>query len=149
MLPRTLSSASRATTRLSRLSNTFRAPFATSAMCDITLYSWPTPNGTKATITLEELGLPYKSEAVNIMNNTQKEECVSVLIVALIRKTNATCADGSLRLTLMGAFLLCSMAHSASSKVALSCYISWTSTILSARSAMRPALQSTLNRSHG
>lgn len=59
-------------------------------MSDITLYSWPTPNGTKATITLEELGLPYKSEAINIAKNTQKEECVSVLIALLLARLTQT-----------------------------------------------------------
>lgn len=41
---------------------------------DITLYTWPTPNGVKASITLEELGLPYKTEGINISTNVQKEE---------------------------------------------------------------------------
>lgn len=41
---------------------------------DITLYSWPTPNGIKASITLEELGLPYKIEGIDISSNRQKEE---------------------------------------------------------------------------
>ncbi|GIJ86482.1 hypothetical protein Asppvi_005371 [Aspergillus pseudoviridinutans] len=41
---------------------------------DITLYSWPTPNGVKASITLEELGLSYKTEPINISTNLQKEE---------------------------------------------------------------------------
>lgn len=41
---------------------------------DITLYTWPTPNGIKASITLEELGLPYKTEGINISTNVQKEE---------------------------------------------------------------------------
>lgn len=43
-------------------------------MAPITLYSWPTPNGIKASITLEELGLQYKAEAINLMANAQKEE---------------------------------------------------------------------------
>lgn len=43
-------------------------------MSDITLYSWPTPNGVKASITLEELGIPYKTEGINISTNAQKEE---------------------------------------------------------------------------
>jgi len=42
---------------------------------NITLYTWPTPNGIKASITLEELGLPYKLEAIDISSNRQKEEC--------------------------------------------------------------------------
>lgn len=41
---------------------------------DITLYTFPTPNGVKASITLEELGLPYKTEGINISTNVQKEE---------------------------------------------------------------------------
>lgn len=41
---------------------------------DITLYTWPTANGIKASITLEELGLPYKVEPINIGTNIQKEE---------------------------------------------------------------------------
>lgn len=41
---------------------------------DITLYSFATPNGVKASITLEELALPYKTEAIDISKNVQKEE---------------------------------------------------------------------------
>ncbi|OGE57886.1 hypothetical protein PENARI_c001G03621 [Penicillium arizonense] len=41
---------------------------------NITLYTWPTPNGIKASITLEELGLPYKTEGINISTNVQKED---------------------------------------------------------------------------
>ncbi|KAJ6105784.1 hypothetical protein N7512_009301 [Penicillium capsulatum] len=41
---------------------------------NITLYSWPTPNGIKASITLEELGLPYKLEPINIATSVQKED---------------------------------------------------------------------------
>ncbi|KAJ5773936.1 hypothetical protein N7457_008832 [Penicillium paradoxum] len=41
---------------------------------DITLYTWATPNGIKVSITLEELGLPYKTEAIDISTNRQKEE---------------------------------------------------------------------------
>ncbi|KAL2856108.1 glutathione S-transferase [Aspergillus pseudodeflectus] len=43
-------------------------------MAPLTLYSWPTPNGIKASITLEELGIPYKVEPINISTNIQKEE---------------------------------------------------------------------------
>ncbi|MGE7417521.1 glutathione S-transferase N-terminal domain-containing protein [Methylobacterium tarhaniae] len=35
----------------------------------IQLYSWPTPNGVKVSIALEELGLPYEPHAVNIGKN--------------------------------------------------------------------------------
>lgn len=41
---------------------------------DITLYTWNTANGIKVSITLEELGLPYKTERIDIGNNIQKEE---------------------------------------------------------------------------
>lgn len=43
-------------------------------MPPITLYTWPTPNGIKASITLEELGLSYKAESIDISTNIQKEE---------------------------------------------------------------------------
>ncbi len=33
------------------------------------LYSFPTPNGVKVSIALEELGLPYEAHAINIMKN--------------------------------------------------------------------------------
>jgi GST-like protein len=33
------------------------------------LYSFPTPNGVKVSIMLEEIGLPYEAHAVNIMQN--------------------------------------------------------------------------------
>lgn len=33
------------------------------------LYSWPTPNGVKVSIALEEIGLPYEPHAVNIGKN--------------------------------------------------------------------------------
>jgi GST-like protein len=37
----------------------------------ITLYTWTTPNGRKASIMLEELGLPYAVKPVNIGKNEQ------------------------------------------------------------------------------
>jgi glutathione S-transferase len=43
---------------------------------DITLYTDNTPNGAKAPIILEELGLPYKLEHLSIQSGRQKEECV-------------------------------------------------------------------------
>ena len=33
------------------------------------LYSFPTPNGVKISIALEELGLPYEAHTVNILKN--------------------------------------------------------------------------------
>jgi len=41
---------------------------------DITLYTSGTPNGQKASITLEELGLPYEVKSINISKNVQKED---------------------------------------------------------------------------
>jgi len=38
------------------------------------LYSFPTPNGVKVSIMLEEIGLPYEAHAVNIMQNENKSE---------------------------------------------------------------------------
>jgi len=40
----------------------------------IDLYTAPTPNGHKASVTLEELGLPYETHAINLPANEQKEE---------------------------------------------------------------------------
>lgn len=37
----------------------------------IQLYSWPTPNGVKASIMLEETGLPYEAHAVSFQANEQ------------------------------------------------------------------------------
>ncbi len=37
----------------------------------IDLYYWPTPNGHKATIALEEMGLPYTVKPVNILGGEQ------------------------------------------------------------------------------
>ncbi|MAE93416.1 MAG: glutathione S-transferase [Deltaproteobacteria bacterium] len=39
----------------------------------IDLYTAPTPNGWKASVTLEELGLPYKVHAINLVENEQKQ----------------------------------------------------------------------------
>ncbi|MEM9174289.1 MAG: glutathione binding-like protein [Myxococcota bacterium] len=39
----------------------------------IDLYTAPTPNGHKASVTLEELGLEYTAHAVNLPKNEQKE----------------------------------------------------------------------------
>lgn len=40
----------------------------------ITLYTSATPNGFKISITLEELGLSYKTRPVDLQSNEQKEE---------------------------------------------------------------------------
>ena len=41
---------------------------------DIVLYTSGTPNGQKASITLEELGLPYEVKNIQISKNVQKED---------------------------------------------------------------------------
>jgi GST-like protein len=38
------------------------------------LYSFPTPNGVKVSIMLEEIGLPYEAHLVNILKNETKSE---------------------------------------------------------------------------
>jgi glutathione S-transferase len=40
---------------------------------NITLYTAQTPNGIKVSITLEELGLPYKVHSLSFQKNEQKE----------------------------------------------------------------------------
>jgi len=40
----------------------------------IDLYTAPTPNGWKASVTLEELALPYETHVVNLGKNEQKQE---------------------------------------------------------------------------
>ncbi len=40
----------------------------------ITLYTAPTPNGWKASITLEELGLPYETHTIDLTANDQKQD---------------------------------------------------------------------------
>jgi GST-like protein len=40
----------------------------------IDLYTAPTPNGWKVSVTLEELGLPYEVHPINLSANQQKEE---------------------------------------------------------------------------
>ena len=83
MLPRVVSSGGswKAASRLAQLSSfTLRATpkyhYYSTMSSNITLYTWPTPNGIKASITLEELGLPYKTEGIDISTNVQKEEYV-------------------------------------------------------------------------
>lgn len=40
----------------------------------IDLYTASTPNGWKASVTLEELGLPYETHAINLSENEQKQD---------------------------------------------------------------------------
>lgn len=40
----------------------------------IELYTAPTPNGWKASVTLEELAIPYQVHTINLMKNEQREE---------------------------------------------------------------------------
>jgi hypothetical protein len=73
----------RAASKIAAFSLT-RSSACYSAMAPLTLYSWPTPNGIKASITLEELGIDYKIEPTNISTNIQKEE-YAVIVIAQIR----------------------------------------------------------------
>lgn len=43
-------------------------------MAPITLYTAGTPNGFKASVTLEELGIEYQTHHIKLGNNEQKEE---------------------------------------------------------------------------
>lgn len=43
----------------------------------IDLYTWPTPNGRKISIMLEELRVPYNAHAIDITNNEQFSESFS------------------------------------------------------------------------
>src|SRR5439155_12464471 len=49
------------------------APRAQRSELMIDLYTAPTPNGHKASITLEELGLPYEVHIVNLLAGDQKD----------------------------------------------------------------------------
>lgn len=46
---------------------------------DITLYTCPTPNGFKISTVLEELGLPYKTQALDLHKSEQKQEYIFYL----------------------------------------------------------------------
>ncbi|KAL0932955.1 glutathione s-transferase [Colletotrichum truncatum] len=60
------------TTRLGQLSKQIFT-MAAKTKTDIHLYTAGTPNGIKVSILLEELGLEYKTTAIDITKNTQKE----------------------------------------------------------------------------
>jgi glutathione S-transferase len=57
------------TSRVSQVSS----HFTMSSRPDIHLYTSQTPNGIKISITLEELGIPYKVTKIEFYKNTQKE----------------------------------------------------------------------------
>ena len=79
---------------------------------DITLYTSGTPNGQKASITLEELGLPYQVHNVRISKNVQKEDWFLRInpngrIPALVDRTpSATGAPREKRVFESGAMML-------------------------------------------
>ncbi len=59
----------------------------------IDLYTASTPNGWKASVTLEELALPYTTHAINLSENTQKQEwflklCPNGRIPAIVDQEN-------------------------------------------------------------
>ena len=53
---------------------TYRSPYQGRSTKLIKLYFWPTPNGYKISILLEELGLPYEVEAIHIGKGEQFAE---------------------------------------------------------------------------
>jgi glutathione S-transferase len=55
-----------------RGSGILAAPMPRSGVAMITLYTAATPNGHKASVTLEELGLPYTVHPLNLMKGEQK-----------------------------------------------------------------------------
>lgn len=60
--------------RVSQLSEQFPITMSsTEKTPSINLYTTQTPNGIKISITLEELGIPYKTHEIDISQNTQKE----------------------------------------------------------------------------
>lgn len=61
------------TARLTKLASQLTKTMSTPKP-NITLYTDQTPNGVKISITLEELGLPYKTHHLNISTNVQKEQ---------------------------------------------------------------------------
>jgi hypothetical protein len=71
-LPVQVQPKSTSTTRLRE-----KTPVNMTVPSDITLYTDNTPNGAKAPIILEELGLPYKLEHLSIQSGKQKEEYVA------------------------------------------------------------------------
>jgi len=80
---------------------------------DIVLYTSGAPNGQKASITLEELGLPYEVKTIQISKNVQKEDWFLRInpngrIPAIIDRTPT--ADGKTREKRIfegGALMLC------------------------------------------
>ena len=65
----------------------------------IDLYTWTTPNGRKASIALEEFGLPYNAHAVDISKDEQfKPEflkiCPNNRIPAIVDRDNGISSDG-------------------------------------------------------
>jgi len=69
----------------------------------IRLYTWPTPNGRKISIALEELGLPYESVPVDIGNKEQFDP--EFLRIAPSGKIPAI-VDGEITMMESGAILL-------------------------------------------
>ena len=45
----------------------------------IALYTSPTPNGWKVSVTLEEMGLDYMVKAIDLAKGAQKEDCYVAL----------------------------------------------------------------------
>ena len=55
----------------------------------IDLYTWTTPNGRKASIVLEELGLPYTAHAIDIGKDEQfKPEFLKIARTTASRRSS-------------------------------------------------------------
>jgi glutathione S-transferase len=72
----------------------------------IDLYTWTTPNGRKASIALEELGLPYTVHPIDIGKDEQfKPEFLKVSpnnrIPAIVDRENGLADDAALQETLL------------------------------------------------
>ena len=72
----------------------------------IDLYTWTTPNGRKASIALEELGLPYTVHPIDIGKDEQyKPEFLKISpnnrIPAIVDRENGLADDAALQETLL------------------------------------------------
>ncbi|BFZ58175.1 hypothetical protein PYCC9005_005237 [Savitreella phatthalungensis] len=73
-------------------------------MSNITLYTWGTPNGHKASITLEELGLKYEVKGINIGDSSQPQKQEDFLAINPNGRIPAL-TDGKLRVFESGAII--------------------------------------------
>ena len=75
----------------------------------IDLYTWPTPNGRKVTIMLEEREVPYTLHPINISNDEQFSEKFSLIspsnkIPAIVDNDKSVFESGAIMLYLANKF---------------------------------------------